>query len=203
MTENLFDLLDLAFRLHPDRIALTVPGRAEISYGDLRSMSGDYAALLESLGVGAGDRVLVQVDKSAEAVGLYLGCLRRGAIYVPINTAYTPEEVAYFLRDAKPALFVCPLDNENTAVALALSEAGEKGRDIRVLSLGTEGDGTLLEALEDSADWRAGTGTAGRLGCGGDPVHLRHHGPLQRRHVDPRQPGDQRGRAGGLLGVAG
>ncbi|MEJ2089257.1 MAG: AMP-binding protein, partial [Gammaproteobacteria bacterium] len=144
MTENFFELLALAFRRHGHRAALTVPGRGEYSYGDLHGWSGDYAAMLESLGVEAGDRVVVQVGKSPEAVGLYLGCLRRGAIYVPLNTAYTAEEVAYFLSDAEPTLMVCETDREGPLTELAATLAG----DIRVLSLGTGGDGSLIERLQ-------------------------------------------------------
>ena len=64
-------------------------------------------SLLQQLGVKKGDRVVVQVDKSIEAVLLYLACLRAGAIYIPLNTAYTPAEVGYFLGDSTPQLFVC------------------------------------------------------------------------------------------------
>ena len=54
-----------------------------------------------------GDRVAAQVEKSAEALLLYLGALRAGAVYLPLNTAYTAGEIRYFLGDAEPALFVC------------------------------------------------------------------------------------------------
>src|SRR5262245_13869089 len=65
------------------------------------------AAELAARGVAPGDRVAVQVEKSAEAVLVYLGCLRRGAIFVPLNPAYTDAETAYLLNDAAPRLFVC------------------------------------------------------------------------------------------------
>lgn len=67
---------------------------------------GSYGAALRNAGVDPGDRVLVQVRKSPEAVALYLACLRIGAVYVPLNVAYTPAEVAFFIEDAKPKLFV-------------------------------------------------------------------------------------------------
>jgi malonyl-CoA/methylmalonyl-CoA synthetase len=62
--------------------------------------------VLRSYGVEAGDRIVVQVDKSVGAMALYLGCLRVGAIFVPLNTAYTAAEVDYFLADSEPRLFV-------------------------------------------------------------------------------------------------
>ncbi len=79
---------------------------AAVSYAELRTLAGQFAAALDARGVVAGDRVVVQVEKSVGAVALYLGCLQAGAIFVPLNTAYTPAEVAYFLADAQPALFV-------------------------------------------------------------------------------------------------
>ena len=77
-----------------------------MSYASLRNQSGRFAAALMRRGVAAGDRVAVQVDKSVEAVLLYVACLRMGAVFVPINTANTPNEVDYFLRDAQPRVAV-------------------------------------------------------------------------------------------------
>ena len=65
------------------------------------------------------DRVLVQAEKSTRIVALYLACLRRGAVYVPLNSAYTAPEVAHFLADAEPALFVCAPGAEPASAALA------------------------------------------------------------------------------------
>ncbi|MEE8042859.1 MAG: AMP-binding protein, partial [Pseudomonadales bacterium] len=81
---------------------------AAVSYtfGELMDASARYAHALARLGVTPGDRVLVPVEKSADAVLLYLACLRTGAIYVPLNTAYTVSEMAYFLDDASPTLVV-------------------------------------------------------------------------------------------------
>jgi malonyl-CoA/methylmalonyl-CoA synthetase len=78
-----------------------------VSYGELLDLSGRVATVLVELGVRPGDRVAAQVEKSAEALMLYLGALRAGAVYLPLNTAYTATEIRYFLGDAEPALFVC------------------------------------------------------------------------------------------------
>ena len=51
-----------------------------------------------------GDRILVQTEKSVEGALLYLASLRAGLVYVPLNTAYTLAELAYFIEDAEPAL---------------------------------------------------------------------------------------------------
>jgi malonyl-CoA/methylmalonyl-CoA synthetase len=64
------------------------------------------SAALAQRAVVAGDRVVAQVEKSPEAVALYLACLRLGAVFVPLNTAYTEVEIAYFLGDAEPRIAV-------------------------------------------------------------------------------------------------
>ena len=86
---------------------LIPPQGKSIDYGDLLPLSARYANALKSCGVRTGDRVAVQIEKSPESVLLYLACLRLGAIYLPLNPAYTPPEVAYFLNDAAPSLFIC------------------------------------------------------------------------------------------------
>jgi len=152
MSENFFRLLEYAISKHPDRPALIQEDGSEIDYAALGGMSARFAALLATLGVGPGDRVLVQTDKSAEAVAFYLGCLRHGAIYVPINTAYTAEEVAYFLADAEPALFVCRPSDETALAGLAAGRFPAA----TVRSLGQDGDGSLMADL-------AALGTVGRI----------------------------------------
>jgi malonyl-CoA/methylmalonyl-CoA synthetase len=78
-----------------------------ISYAQASEASARYANALVGLGVRPGDRVAVQVEKSAQALYLYLACLRAGAVFLPLNTAYTLAELAYFLGDAEPRLVVC------------------------------------------------------------------------------------------------
>lgn len=89
-----------------EAVALDLGGEGSLSYRELHALAARFSAVLRSREVGPGDRVVVQVEKSAAAVALYLGCLHRGAIFVPLNTAYTAAEVAFFLGDAEPALFV-------------------------------------------------------------------------------------------------
>jgi malonyl-CoA/methylmalonyl-CoA synthetase len=94
-------------------------GRGVITYGDLRARSAQYANALLDLGVQPGDRVLVQVEKSAEAILLYLGCLRCGAVYVPLNTAYTIAELEHYIGDAQPRVVVCPPGRITAVVPVA------------------------------------------------------------------------------------
>ncbi|HEX4272403.1 MAG TPA: malonyl-CoA synthase [Rhizomicrobium sp.] len=134
MPRNFFDAV--AGRAHPGATFLILPGRKDMSFGAAFEMAGRMANVLVAQGVVPGDRVMAQVEKSAEALCLYLACLRAGAIYVPLNTGYTPSEVAYFIGDAEPKVFVCSNPERIAAVA---------GK-ARLLTLGADGrTGSLLE----------------------------------------------------------
>jgi malonyl-CoA/methylmalonyl-CoA synthetase len=140
--ESFASALDLVARRHPERPAL-VQDQDTWSYAQLTDWSARMAAVLRSCSVHPGDRVLVQVDKSAHAVALYLGCLRVGAAFVPLNTAYTTEEIRYFLHDADPALVVCrPAD---------LTDRVRMAGAVPVLSLGGDASGTLLDAARSAS----------------------------------------------------
>jgi malonyl-CoA/methylmalonyl-CoA synthetase len=86
---------------------LETPDGAVIRYGDLDAETARLANAICACGVEPGDRVLVQTEKSARALLLYLATLRAGAVYLPLNTGYTRTEAAYFVEDAEPALIVC------------------------------------------------------------------------------------------------
>ena len=116
--QTLTSALCAAFANHADNVCLQIPGGRSWRYGEIDGLAQRLVGVLGDLGVASGDRVLVQVDKSVEAVALYLACLRAGCAYVPINTAYTGAEVAYFVSDAQPGLFVCrPAEAEAMAQA--------------------------------------------------------------------------------------
>jgi malonyl-CoA/methylmalonyl-CoA synthetase len=98
-------LAELAQR-HPDRPLLTTPGGQRLSYSAMNRLVDRIAAALAHRAVTPGDRVVAQLEKSPEAVALYLACLRIGAVFVPLNSAYTTAEVEYFLGDAEPKVAV-------------------------------------------------------------------------------------------------
>jgi len=79
----------------PERLLMRVPGEKSYSYGDVADISGRFAAYLMRCGVRAGDRVAAQVDKSPDSFMLCLACIRMGAIYVPLNTAYSKAELEF------------------------------------------------------------------------------------------------------------
>ena len=111
MTDGLFS--SLFSKATADAPALTwlgVPESRTWSYGELEDHAGRWANVLKAKGAQPGERILVQVEKQAEAVHLYLGCLRTGATYVPLNTAYTGDELAFFQDDARPVLTITEAD---------------------------------------------------------------------------------------------
>ena len=129
------------------------------SNGDLADLSARFAQALVGAGARRGDRIAVQVDKSAEALALYLACLRAGLVYLPLNTAYTPAEVTYFLQDASPALFVCRTGDENVLGDIAAA-AGVRA----VLTLDADGGGSLMtEARQHVARFDPVDAAAGDL----------------------------------------
>ncbi|HYD56123.1 MAG TPA: AMP-binding protein [Burkholderiales bacterium] len=107
MTANLYALLASRFAAAVDEVALETADGRVITYRELDAASARYASLLASLGLKQGDRVCAQVEKCADNVFLYLGCLRAGFVYLPLNTAYQEGEIRYFVGDAKPMAAFC------------------------------------------------------------------------------------------------
>ena len=106
MNANLYTLFQSRFPADDAAIAIETAGGRLYSYAELQRITAHYAGLIRALGVEPGDRVAVQVEKSAEALFLYLACLKAGAIYLPLNSAYQEGEIDYFLGDAEPKIFV-------------------------------------------------------------------------------------------------
>ncbi len=139
---NLYELIHRRVQAAPQRIAIETADGGRLTYGDLDERCARLAARLARLGVGPGDRVAVQVEKSVANLLLYLACLRRGAVYLPLNTAYTLSELDYFFGDAEPALIVC--DPARRAEIAALGAAAAQ-----IATLDAYGQGDLVEALDE------------------------------------------------------
>jgi len=138
MSQNLFELVRARAPAPGKTFIETYDGRV-VTYADMVATSGRLAHALTSLGVAPGDRVAVQVEKSPEMVLLYLACLRVGAVFLPLNTAYTLPELDYFIGDAEPALLVASPASADGIRGLA------EPRGARVATLGTSGDGSLMD----------------------------------------------------------
>lgn len=141
MNQNLYALLAARFPADREAPCLILPDGRHHSYAELDRACARYANLLVGAGLQRGDRVAVQVEKSPQALFLYFGCLRAGLVFLPMNPAYRAAEVAYFLEDAKPGLFVCRSESVEQAQALARA-AGVA----RVHDLGSDGEGSLAAA---------------------------------------------------------
>jgi malonyl-CoA/methylmalonyl-CoA synthetase len=107
MSQNLYALLASRFSAASGAVGLELENGRQYTFAELEAQTARYANLLLGLGLKRGDRVAAQVEKSAEALFLYLGCLRAGLIYLPLNTAYQQSEIAYFVGDAEPAAAFC------------------------------------------------------------------------------------------------
>ncbi len=118
----------------PGRVFLRVPQGRAWTYEEIDDLAARMATVIRAGGAAPGERVMVQVRKSPEAVALYLACLRTGTVYTPINPAYTDTEVEYFIDDAQPAVLVQAPDR------------GVARNGIGVLTLDPTGGGSLLAA---------------------------------------------------------
>jgi malonyl-CoA/methylmalonyl-CoA synthetase len=137
---NLFAALRAAFPADLNRVAVETDSGLQYSWRDLDEATAMVANLFGFLDLPAGSRVAVQVDKSVEALVLYLATLRAGLVYLPLNTAYQSAEMEYFLGDAKPAVLVCAGRNFGWLSKMAFL-AGTQ----HVFSLNDDRTGTLLE----------------------------------------------------------
>lgn len=143
---NLFSLFQSRF---PDNLThplLELADGSTVSYGDMVAQTAQIAGALQHCGVTVGDRVAVQVEKSSEALFLYLACLRVGAIFLPLNTAYEAGEIAYFLGDAAPRLFVT-----DPRRADSLSDIASAKGVAHLLTLDADGQGSLMVAADQAA----------------------------------------------------
>jgi malonyl-CoA/methylmalonyl-CoA synthetase len=145
MNENLYSLFESRFPADRGQPLLHLEDGTTLSYAAAEEGSARYAALLTGLGVAPGDRVAVQVEKSAEALLLYLACLRAGFVYLPLNSAYQEGEVAYFLGNAEPAAVVAQPRSLPWLQPLA-ARLGIR----HVFSLDEHGEGTLRAAARQA-----------------------------------------------------
>lgn len=136
---RLFDNLADPDKTSLNKAAIEMPDGSHISYGDLVARAGQAANHLVSRGVKPGDRVAVQVEKSVEALVLYLATVRAGAVFLPLNTAYTLNELEYFISDAEPSLIVCDPAKADGIAPIA----AKVGANID--TLGSNGKGSLSD----------------------------------------------------------
>ncbi len=141
MTNTLFDALfaPLAGR---DRPLMILPDGQEISGDHFLRQVARLAHALSAAGVQPGDRVAVQVAKSPAALAVYGATVALGAVFLPLNTAYTADEIDYFLGNATPRVFLC--DPVKRAALLPVAQR----HGARVLTMGATGGGELTDLAE-------------------------------------------------------
>ncbi len=137
---SLHDLMQARFPADRSRVAIEPPGGAVWTFEDLDRAAARAAGALRSAGLSKGDRVAVQTEKSVETLAIYLGCLRGGFVFLPMNTAYRAEEMAHILSDAEPSLCI----GDPAKLADLAAAVGPRG--VPVLSLDARGGGSFIEA---------------------------------------------------------
>ena len=142
---NLYGFYHQGFLKNPDALLLETEKGVRFSYEDAETLSAQLANGLSELGLQPGDRVTVQVDKSPEALWLYLACLRGGFVYHPLNTAYKSEELEFFLDNAKPSLVVCDPLSEETVLKLT-----NRFHIPHTKTLSSDGDGSLFNLMSSN-----------------------------------------------------
>ncbi len=143
---NLYALFQAAFGPTPERLAIETDQGQEYTFGDIDQLTARMANWLQSLGLQRGDRVMVQVEKSVPALLFYLACLRAGVVYVPLNTAYQAAELAYFIENAEPRVFVCDPARQTDLLGLT-----QKLGVAHLVTLDAAGQGSLMAAALEHA----------------------------------------------------
>ncbi|MGB0959300.1 MAG: malonate--CoA ligase [Halocynthiibacter sp.] len=137
-------VFDTLFAPHSqsDRRFLILPDAQEISYRQFLERAAQYAHVFRDLGLVAGDRLAMQVEKSPESLAIYAAAIQSGIVFLPLNTAYTAHELAYFIENSGAKLVLCDPANEVDVGAIA------KSAGAALLTLSAAGDGSLPEAAK-------------------------------------------------------
>ncbi|MCV6598070.1 MAG: malonyl-CoA synthase [Mangrovicoccus sp.] len=169
MTNPLYDQL---FGRHrgSDRVFLHLPGGTSLSYGAFVTLAGRYGAALLEMGLEPGDRLATQTPKSPEALALIAACIQTGVVLLPLNTAYTPAELQYFIENSGARGVICAPQSQDALAPIAATQGA------KLMHLGAHGDGSLADlansctpledvtprAAEDLAAILYTSGTTGR-----------------------------------------
>ena len=159
---NVYQAFRERFPQDPTRLFVESFDGRRITYGEIDPITARIAGVLAAHGVSKGARVAGLLDKSPEAILLYLAVGRLGAVYIPVSTDLTPPEVEYLLQDAGPKVVVC-----DPRVAEAIAHVSIAGGHAKVLTLDARGQGSLIaECARMPADFPVAEG------AGGDPNAL-------------------------------
>ncbi len=156
MSVTLPDLFAKGLEGREDKVLFRFKSGAELTYAEFFEHARKAAGALAAAGVEPGDRVAALVEKSADAAALYVGCVLSGRIFLPMNPAYSDDEVGYFLADAEPAAFIADPSR------LTLLEAMAKGAGARLTAaLDADGAGSWRDRVETAAPFHGSAPEAG------------------------------------------
>ena len=147
MNANLYALFASKFPQDREACCIETHDGKYYSWNDLDRATAKIANLLLSLGLPPDTRIAAQVEKSPEALMLYLATLRAGYVYLPLNTAYRADEIAYFIGNAEPAVVVCSPLNFGWVSQIAFKSGAR-----HVFTLSEQRNGSLLERASHHAD---------------------------------------------------
>src|SRR4030095_14993478 len=167
MNANLYALLRSHFDEHIGEPCVLIPDGPVIHYDQLDAASARIAHAPTDAGGEVGDRVAAQVDKCWEALALYLGCLRAGFVFLPLNTSYQKSELGYFFGDAEPRVIVCRPESADVVASLrpeatVLTLADGKGTFLGRAGGGEEAFDTVTSKPDALAAIVYTSGTTGR-----------------------------------------
>jgi malonyl-CoA/methylmalonyl-CoA synthetase len=141
-------LYDTLFGRHAGKTTafLHLEGGVVLTHAGFLGRAARFAHVLTDLGLKPGDRLAVQIDKSADALALYAACVQAGVIFLPLNTAYTADEVRYFVTDSGAAAFVCQPARRNEMAPVA------KAAGCQLETLGADNDGSFADRATSASD---------------------------------------------------
>lgn len=145
MNKNFYHTLNEKFLIHKNQICIEETSGRQWSYQKINDLAGRFSSLLDSLGILKGSRVIAQLEKSVFSIALYLGCLKSGIIYIPLNTAYTSNEISYFIKNTEPDLLILSPDKYTEHDAL-LSNL----KELKSISMGNSSEDNLIRQIIDT-----------------------------------------------------
>jgi malonyl-CoA/methylmalonyl-CoA synthetase len=143
---NIYGIFAQRFLRNAQQTCIETEGGKQYSYAEVEQETARMARFFVSLGANKGDRLAAQVEKSPEALFVYLAAVRAGLVYLPLNTAYQRGEMEYFLGDAQPAIVVCRPQGQEMISSLAQASGCQ-----HVFTLDENGGGSLMEATRHVA----------------------------------------------------
>lgn len=143
MTNPLYDVLFAQHANNNEAFFHDPVAGTQITYANFIEQSTRLAATLQQLGLQPGDRLAAQIGKSPEALMLYAACVQAGIVFLPLNTAYTANEVSYFVEDSGASLLVCSPSRKDDFSAIA------KAHDAQLFTVSD--DGTTGSLIDETA----------------------------------------------------